>query len=96
MQWLRLHHSTEGGKSLILVWELRSHMPCKVAKKNFFIKGEGQKICWLMYKGSSWDEGSGHSWTLNLPLLSVFVFSVFVSLLTLPGSCLPVVTPGGT
>ena len=49
-----------------------------------------------MHKGSSWDEGFGHSWTLSLPLLSVSAFSVFVSLLTLPGSCLPVVTPGGT
>ena len=29
-----------------------------------------------MHKGSSWDEGFGHSWTLSLPLLSVSAFSV--------------------
>ena len=43
MQWLRLRPSTAGGKSSILVRELRSHLPCKVPKKNFFIKGKGQR-----------------------------------------------------
>ena len=38
-----------------------------------------------MYKGNSWGEGTGHSWTLSLPLL-LGSLSVFVTLLTLPGS----------
>ena len=32
-QWLRFHVSSAGGKSLFLVGELRSHMPCNMAKK---------------------------------------------------------------
>ena len=33
VQWLRLHASDAGGLGSILVWELRSHMPCGIAKK---------------------------------------------------------------